>query len=133
MTSQSSESTPSLEQAVIAANDAFYRAFATKDLVAMDELWARQAACATVHPLGELVLGREWVMETWELIFADPNQPRVVMGDPHVALQSSDVAYVTCREFAAGNALVSTNLFVLEDGAWRIVHHHSSPIVMLQG
>ncbi len=128
-----SESTQSVEQAVIAANDAFYRVFAAKDLAAMDELWAQRVACATVHPLGELVLGREWVMETWELIFQDPNQPRVVMGDPHVAMQSSESAYVTCREFASGNALVSTNFFVLEDGAWHITHHHSSPIVMLQG
>lgn len=127
-----SESTQPVEQAVIAANDAFYRAFAARDYAAMDELWAQRVAVATVHPLGELVLGREWVMETWGLIFADPNQPRIVMGDPHVAMQSSEAAYVTCREFASGNALVSTNLFVLEDGAWRIVHHHSSPVVMLQ-
>lgn len=121
------------EAAVVAANEAFYRAFAARDLAAMDALWARATAVATVHPLGELVLGREWVMETWQLIFEDPNQPRVVMGDARAALMGSDAAYVTCREYAGGGAMVSTNMYVREDGAWRIAHHHSSPVVMLQG
>jgi ketosteroid isomerase-like protein len=121
------------EAAVVVANEAFYRAFAARDLAAMDALWARTTPVVTVHPLGELVLGREWVMETWQLIFADPNQPRVVMGDALPALLSADVAYVTCREFAGGGAMVSTNLYVREGGEWRIAHHHSSPVVMLQG
>lgn len=121
------------EAAVVAANEAFYRAFAARDLAAMDALWARATAVATVHPLGELVLGREWVMETWQLIFEDPNQPRVVMGDARAALVGTDAAYVTCREYAGGGAMVSTNMYVREDGAWRIAHHHSSPVVMLQG
>ena len=121
------------EAAVVAANEAFYHAFAARDLAAMDALWARATAVATVHPLGELVLGREWVMETWQLIFEDPNQPRVVMGDARAALMGSDAAYVTCREYAGGGAMVSTNMYVREDGAWRIAHHHSSPVVMLQG
>lgn len=120
------------EAAVIAANEAFYRAFAAKDYTAMDALWARACPVASVHPLGELVLGREWVMETWGLIFEDPNQPRVVMGDARAAMMGTDAAYVTCREFAGGGALVSTNLYVREGGEWRIAHHHSSPIVMLQ-
>lgn len=123
---------PTDESAVLAANEAFYRVFAAKDYAAMDALWARNAPVATVHPLGELVLGREWVMETWELIFADPNQPRVVMGDARAAMMGTDAAYVTCREFAAGGALVSTNFYVREGGEWRLTHHHSSPVVMLQ-
>lgn len=120
------------EQAVLAANDAFYRAFALKDYAGMDALWARSVPVASVHPLGEIVLGRDWVMETWGLIFKDPNQPRVVMGDAYAWMLGADAAYVTCREFAAGGALVSTNLYVREEGEWRIAHHHSSPMVVLQ-
>jgi ketosteroid isomerase-like protein len=117
--------------AVLQANEAFYRAFAAKDYQAMDALWARSIEVASVHPLGELVQGREWVMETWRLIFENPEQPRVVMGDAQ-AVTVGDFGYVTCREFTAGAALVSTNLYVREEGEWHIAHHHSSHVVLMQ-
>ena len=38
------------ESDVLAANDAFYAAFASGDLDALEEVWARQATVACCHP-----------------------------------------------------------------------------------
>ena len=39
-----------------------------------------------------------------------------------------NVAYVLCRELVVGSPLAATNVFALEDGEWRMIHHHSSPV-----
>jgi ketosteroid isomerase-like protein len=118
--------------AVLAANEAFYRAFAGKDLPAMDALWARSAPVACIHPLGELLTEREGIMDTWRGILQNPEQPRVVGASEQVTLVG-DLAFVVGREFVAGSAIVVTNIFVREDREWRMAHHHSSPMVMLVG
>lgn len=117
---------------VLAANEAFYRAFAGKDLAAMDALWARRAPVACIHPLGELLTSREEIIATWAAILLNPEQPRVVGASDQVTLVG-DLAFVVGREFVAGQAIVVTNIFVREDGEWRMAHHHSSPMVMLTG
>ena len=37
------------------------------------------------------------------------------------------VALVTCTERIHDNVLAATNVFTLESGLWRIVHHQASP------
>jgi hypothetical protein len=96
----------------------------------MDALWAREAAVACIHPLGELLTARDDIMETWRGILHNPAQPRVVGASEQVTL-IGDLAFVVGREFVAGSAIVVTNIFVREHGAWRMAHHHSSPMVML--
>ena len=118
--------------AVFAANEAFYAAFAGKDFEAMDALWAREAPVACVHPLGEMLVARDEIMETWRAILGNPEQPRVVGVSEQVTL-AGDLAFVVGREFVAGSAIVVTNIFVRERGEWRMAHHHSSPMVMLVG
>jgi ketosteroid isomerase-like protein len=116
--------------AVLAANEAFYRAFAGKDFAAMDALWARDAPVACIHPLGELLTSRDDIMATWLGILHNPDQPRVVGASEQVTLVG-DLGFVVGREFVAGSAIVATNIFVREEGVWRMAHHHSSPMVML--
>ena len=118
------------EAAVLAANEAFYRAFAGKDFPAMEALWAREAPVACIHPLGELLTSREEIMATWQAILLNPDQPRVVGATGQLTL-ADDFAFVVGREFVAGQAIVVTNIFVREQGDWRMAHHHSSPMVML--
>ena len=114
-------------EAVLEANDAFYRAFNQKNFEAMDRLWARSIPVACVHPGWNILLGREAVMESWRGILANPGQPKIVNGGAEARL-IGEVAYVTCRELVGGSPLAATNLFVLEDGEWRMVHHHSSGV-----
>lgn len=40
------------------------------------------------------------------------------------------VAIVICEEDLSTSTLVATNLFVREDGAWRLVHHQASPALL---
>src|SRR5438067_11520305 len=115
---------------VIGANGAFYAAFNAKDPEAMDAVWAREATVTCIHPGWNVLTGRERVMESWRGILGNPNQPRIVAGGAEVEL-FGDCAVVTCRELVAGNPLAATNIFVREDGQWRLAHHHSGPVLRI--
>ena len=115
------------EKDVLAANDAFYRAFNAKDMDAMDALWARSVEVGCIHPGWNLLRGREPVMNSWQGILSNPAQPRIVSGGAEVSLLG-DVAIVLCRELVAGTPLAATNVFVREEGKWKIAHHHSGPV-----
>lgn len=117
---------------VLAANDAFYRAFNQRDIAAMELLWARSTDVGCIHPGWNVLQGRQAVMSSWRGILANPDQPRIVSGGATVILLGG-VAVVLCRELVAGAPLAATNLFVLEDGVWRIAHHHSGPVSFVAG
>ncbi len=114
-------------EAVLEANETFYRAFNASDIESMDSLWARALPVACVHPNWAALHGREEVMESWRNILGNPDQPRVVAGGSTVHM-IGDVAYVLTQELVSGQPLAATNVFAIEDGAWRLVHHHSSPV-----
>jgi ketosteroid isomerase-like protein len=120
----------SVEDEVLAANAAFYAAFNGKDVEAMDALWARSVPVACTHPNWNALTNRVDVMASWESILANPRQPKLVAGAAE-AIVIGDVAVVICRELVAGSPLAATNVFTLEDGGWRMVHHHASPVALL--
>src|SRR5437899_2862048 len=51
--------------AVQAANQAFYRAFETLDLAAMEAVWAHAGACTCLHPGWPLCAGWPEVRASW--------------------------------------------------------------------
>lgn len=112
--------------AVLFANEAFYLAFAERDLDAMDEVWARRAPVTCIHPGWNPLSGRDEVMLSWRAIFAHDPSPAVQCRaqEAHVL---GDVAYVLCHEALGEGFLVATNVFAREDGAWRMVHHQAGP------
>ena len=112
---------------VLEANQAFYRAFNNKEPAAMDALWASSSEVACIHPGWNALLGRDEVLSSWHNILANPNQPRIVIGGAQVVF-AGGVAIVLCRELVAGSPLIATNVFVREDGAWKIVHHQSGGV-----
>jgi ketosteroid isomerase-like protein len=117
------------EAAILIANAAFYRAFGRGDFAAMSALWAVRAEVACFHPTAPAILGRDAVLESWRQILR--NAPSFEMRcDRPVVHMAGEAAFVTCYE---GNGdhpahLAATNIFVLEDGAWRIIHHHAGPL-----
>lgn len=115
------------EEDVLEANQAFYSAFNQKDIGAMDAVWARSVPVGCIHPGWNVLIGRELVMESWERILENPSQPKVFSGGASVSIMGN-VAIVTCREMVTGAPLAATNVFVREDGAWRLVHHQSGPV-----
>jgi ketosteroid isomerase-like protein len=119
------------ELEVLEANEAFYRCFAARDADAMDALWARRAPVACIHPGWDALDGREEVVRSFRAILASGGAPRVscTAASAHVV---GEVAFVTCHELIAGARLVATNVFAREDGGWRMVHHHASPMASAQ-
>jgi ketosteroid isomerase-like protein len=118
------------EIAVLDANSAFYRAFARRDLPAMEALWAEGAAVACVHPGWDALRGREAVMASWRSLL-EGEAPAIdcAAAAAHVA---GDVAWVLCRERIPGAPpVVATNVFVRERGAWRICHHHAGLVAQV--
>src|SRR5687767_9699358 len=105
--------------AVLAANEQFYRAFNQKDFTLMEETWAANTAVTCVHPGWNVLSGREPVLEIWERILTNPDQARIVVGGAEVSF-FGPVAMVICREFVAGSPLLATNLFIEEDVSWRL-------------
>jgi ketosteroid isomerase-like protein len=116
---------------VLAANLAFYRAFTERDVEAMDRLWARRRPVACTHPGWSVLRERDAIMASWRNILANPDAPRVACHDEEVLLYG-DMAIVICEEELPGNALAASNVFVKEDGEWRLAHHHSGPIFSRQ-
>jgi hypothetical protein len=112
---------------ILAANEAFYRAFNEKDIPGMEALWASSDEIACIHPGWNLLRGREDVMESWQSILSNPGQPRIVIGGATVTL-IGEIAIVLCRELVGPMPLAATNIFQLEDGAWKLLHHQSGPV-----
>ena len=112
-------------QALLEANTAFYEAFAQRDVERLCGLWARDAEIACIHPGWPAVHGRSAVLESWRDILGG-NPPEIAVTDAH-AYVYGETGFVICTELLPGGTLVATNLFVLEAGEWRLVHHQAGP------
>jgi ketosteroid isomerase-like protein len=121
------------EAAVLEANQEFYRAFGRGDFHAMSELWAKLAPVACLHPGAPLLSGRPAVLASWKQLLGAAPAWKMVSRDATVLLLGS-TAIVTCLE-ANGDQpahLIATNVFVSEEGRWRLVHHHAGPLTVPQ-
>jgi ketosteroid isomerase-like protein len=114
--------------AVLAANLEFYRAFTTRDLAAMDALWARVAPVACIHPGWPPLADRDEIIQSWRGILSNPASPRIACYDERV-LVYGETALVICEEELDGGTLIASNFFVREDGEWRLAHHQAGQLV----
>lgn len=114
--------------AVLAANLEFYRAFAMRDIAAMEALWARRGPVACLHPGWTALTERQAIISSWTSILSHPGAPRIACFDERVLL-FGDTALVLCEEELDGGTLAASNFFIREDGAWRLAHHHAGQIV----
>ena len=115
---------------VLTDNQTFYRAFSKGDMNAMDALWSSAAPVACSHPGWAVLTGRDTVMASWRSILDSPGRPHITCRDA-AAHELGDAAYVTCYEDVGAGVLAATNIFVLEAGAWRMVHHQAGPTAAL--
>ncbi len=65
------------KEAVLFANEAFYRSFADGDFAAMEALWSRNSPVACIHPGWPPLSGRAKIMESWRGILANPPSPPI--------------------------------------------------------
>lgn len=113
---------------VLAANEAFYRAFATGDATAMEALWAHQAPTTCIHPGWAALTSRDDIIKSWRGILQAPPPIRCRNARAFVY---GNTASVICEEIILDGVLLTTNLFVHEDGTWRIAHHHATQITVI--
>jgi len=73
---------PPLEDAVLAANRAFYAAFKKRDSNAMEQVWALDHAVSCIHPGWSPLVGRQTIMASWRAIFGAADPPQVDVSDP---------------------------------------------------
>ena len=113
--------------AVLAANRAFYRAFAERDVEAMDHIWAATGALVCLHPGQPPLHGRAEIMASWRGILRHPESPKVrCVGEWVIGRQG--LAIVVCREILPEGQLMATNTFVRLSDGWRMIGHHSGPV-----
>lgn len=118
------------QDTVLAANRAFYAAFATGDLVAMKAIWATAYPVTCIHPGWAVLFGRSDVIASWRRILGEPAAPGVQMHAARAHL-FADLAYVVCVEEIGGATLAATNIFIQEEGAWKLVHHQAGLVADL--
>ena len=127
--------TSDIEAAILAANTAFYSAFNDHDLEAMAALWSSSPELTCVHPGWNVLRGREAVIESWRAILGNPQQPKIVGAAERAQLLGNvgpnTTALVVGRELVGGSPIAVTNVFVREGAAWKLLHHHASPIAGL--
>jgi len=110
---------------LLRANRDFYRAFASGDYVAMDRLWSEHAESTCVHPGWEALRGRDRVMASWRGIL---RRPLPVRSRDEVATVLGEVGVIVCVEVLPEGELAATNVFVVEQGRWRMLHHQAGLI-----
>lgn len=117
---------------VRAVSDKFYSGLSRMDVAALPELWSHRDDVTTMHPMGGEQVG-------WEEVRTSFEQAAGAMTDSHVDLidqrihAGTDLAYETGIERGSakvGGEPVSfehrvTNVYRLEDGQWKMIHHHT--------
>lgn len=113
-------------ETVLFANEAFYRAFADRDLAAMEAVWSHAASVSCLHPGWGPLYGRGDVMASWAGILSSPGSPKI---RPHAAraMVHGDTALVVCFEALGAAFAIATNVFVREGSLWKMVHHQAGP------
>lgn len=115
------------ETALLFANEAFYNAFAERDMVAMAALWAKSQPVGCIHPGWPPLFGRQAVLDSWERILSNPAAPEMETAGAE-AVCWGDVGIVTCYEKVDDTYLVATNTFVREGKTWKLAYHQAGPV-----
>lgn len=100
----------------------------------MDVVWSHSDIAGCVHPGWHRLDGWDEIRRSFENIFASSRPWTVACEDVRVAAHG-DTAWVSCVEVirpfgseraAAAARMQSTNIFVREEGEWKLFHHHAS-------
>ncbi|WP_028465957.1 nuclear transport factor 2 family protein [Nisaea denitrificans] len=113
---------------ILMRNEAFYTAFTTRDLAAMESLWASEMHVSCIHPGGTPLFGREAVIESWVRILSSPVRSSLECLEPKAHFLSEDLALVVCFERHGNETLTATNIFAFESADWVLIHHQSGPV-----
>ena len=124
------------KETVLAANQAFYRAFGNLDLREMTSLWWQGSTSLCIHPGSQPILGWEEIKQSWEAIFRNTDSLEIDVEIIQAEVDRS-LAYVVVREIVLQSnrgrnmkaQSIATNVFQKMAQKWYIVSHHGSPII----
>jgi hypothetical protein len=120
-------------EALLDANDRFYRALEALDLPGIERIWLHDPHVRCIHPGWDVIVGWDDVRAAWERIVRNTGWIRVSVTQSHAEVMG-DVGLVGCsenitsgREGDVGVAVAqATNLFRLTPDGWRMFLHHAS-------
>ncbi len=113
------------------AEQAFYSAFEKADIHAMMAVWGESRDVVCIHPGGPRLQGVEAIKTSWKQIFSAQAHLSFTLTDQQVT-QDSQLAVHLLRERIQVDSIVqgvmlTTNIYRLIDGGWRLTLHHASP------
>jgi len=114
------------DEAILFTNAAFYLAFQNGDLEAMDNVWAKDAPVACLHPGAVPIFDRSTIMQSWRDILSDEGVSGIRFHFPRI-ISRAETALVVGFETFGINSLAATNGFVKEGGQWRMNFHQAGP------
>jgi ketosteroid isomerase-like protein len=117
-----------------AAEAAFYRAFESRSLDDMMQVWAPADHIACIHPLAAALNGRGAVAAGWRSIFEAAGQFSVSVQLTHEIRDPDQVLRIVHETLTIGHEadprppILATNLYRREPDGWHMVLHHASPM-----
>jgi ketosteroid isomerase-like protein len=118
-------------ESLAVANRAFYAAFEAADLDAMSDLWEHSDRVSCVHPGWAVLRGWGSISASWLALFQGPQRLQFILTDERVEVDG-DTGWVTVDEniigSEAGATVAALNVFVRDDGRWKMVAHHGSAV-----
>ncbi len=135
-TSSAADNMAKSEQSLRAANDSFYAALNdmfTGNMVPMDSIWSHSAEITDQGPFGGRLLGWEAVEAEFKKE-ADMKLGGKVTCEELVVHAGTDMGYTVCVEEGENTGTDgkpvtvkhrASNVFRLENGKWKLVHHHT--------
>jgi ketosteroid isomerase-like protein len=130
---------PSPNAALLAANEAFYAAVnqvLAGDVSSMEKVWSQHEAISDFGPFGEMLDGWPQIEGRFSAEESDARKAGIgrVACENTAVFMGDQMGVVTCTEAVTkvtrgGRGTTfrirATNVFVKEDGAWKMVHHHA--------
>lgn len=120
-------------------NARFYEAFEQADLDAMTAVWSHDAQVRCIHPGWGAATGWESVRKSWESIFSGGTTLRFSLRNVDARVCGTVGVVSLLEEIVLAGEVVqqsiqaaATNLFAFEAGEWRMIVHHSSPVMTVE-
>lgn len=123
------------QQDVTNANEAFYSAFESLDIKAMEKVWSHESYIQCIHPGWGILKGWDHVNGSWRRIFENTEEIHFMLSDVQVEIHGSlawvtlyeNITSRTAGEIATG-VVLTTNIFEKCADRWFIIHHHGSTV-----
>ncbi len=113
------------------AEAAFYESIERADIQSLDAVWSTEDNIVCVHPGASRIEGRKAVMDSFVELFADSPALSFTIVDTLYTGNDEMAIHLVREEIELDgqvvSIMVSTNIYHVEAGGWRMLLHHASP------